>query len=65
MTFKYQLTFLLAILASVALMLAVLGILIFTLGWQVLYVLGAAFVLFIAVCVGRDFLRAAARARSL
>lgn len=65
MKFNYQLTFVLAIAASVAIVLTVLTILILALGGQALLVLGIAFALFISGLLVRDAVRARTQTRSL
>lgn len=61
---KAQLFFLAAIFASIALTLTALGILIAVLGWQVLFVLGAALFLFVIASLIRDALRTKPQTRS-
>lgn len=58
----YSIPFLLALFLSIVFIAAALGVLVWALGWGVLLVLGAAFVIFIVLSIARDAIQDA-RAR--
>lgn len=60
---RYQILFLVAIASSVLLVLAVLALLVWQLGWGILIVLGSAFVVFVLWNVGLNAVRDAQRAK--